>query len=302
MNQIITKQNERYSLQLLSAQRQTYSDAKCLLAFQLVLIGPLAAATAMVSIFVPDWKIIVALWGVIVLVLDLGYFTPKQKRLRESGARIQERFDCEVFNLSWDATRVGGQEPHENVIRQSARYQKIAHTMTPLEDWYSVVVGSLPLPMARLVCQRTNCWWDAEQRRKYASVVGGILLASFLIVLALGVFAKLSVNELILIVLFPMLSTLKQAYQQWSDNREAANRLDILRACAEKSWKAALNGADDRKLENESRALQGEIFDGRKRNPLVFDFLFKRLRDEHEAQMDSGAAHLVAEAEQAMKP
>eukprot|EP01036_Dinobryon_divergens_P057425 gene57425-76672_t len=174
--------------------------------------------------------------------------------------------------------------------------------MTSLEDWYSVVVGSLPMPMARLICQRTNCWWDAEQRRKYASVMGGILLTSFLVVLALGVFAKLSVNELILIVLFPMLSTLKQAYQQWSDNREAANRLDILRACAEKSWKAALSGADDRTLENESRALQGEIFDGRKRNPLVFDFLFKRLRDEHEVQMNSGAAHLVAEAEQAMKP
>jgi hypothetical protein len=142
--------------------------------------------------------------------------------------------------------------------------------MTPLSGWY-----------AELVCQRTNCWWDAEQRRQYAAVVGVILLGSFLVVLLGGFVAKLSVEDLILIVIFPMSSTLKQAYQQWLENREAAGRLDNLRACAEKFWNRALSGSSDQTLEEESRALQGEIFDGRKRNPPVFDFLFKILRDGH---------------------
>src|SRR5439155_7971171 len=94
-----------------------------------------------------------------------------------------------------------------------------------------------------------------------------------------------------------MSSTVKLANQQWIEHRDAADRLDRLRERAERIWKDALADPNKPSLEDDARALQGEIFDGRKRNPLVFDFVFKRLRDSHEAQMNFGAEHLVAEAE-----
>ena len=53
-------------------------------------------------------------------------------------------------------------------------------------------------------------------------------------------------------------------------------------------------------VERDSRALQDEIFDGRKRNPLVFDFVFKQLRADQEAQMNFGAEELVTEAERVL--
>lgn len=297
MNKILNKQNECAALQQLAAQRQTYRDAKRILGLQLLLLGPIAAIVAIASIFHPGLKPYTMLWALGVLILDATFLTPRQKRLREVAARIQERFDCDVLSLKWDSTRVGAPEPHETVIRQAARYQRIAQLMPPLQNWYSVAVGTLPLSWARLVCQRTNCWWDAEQRRRYAAVIGGLLVGSFSMVFVVGVIAKLSVEDLLLIVIFPMAGTLRLAHQQWVENRDAANRLDNLRACAEKSWNAALNGSADYVLEAEARALQGEIFDGRKRNPLVFDFLFKQLRGEHEDQANLAAAQLAAEAE-----
>lgn len=297
MNEITKVQNEKHSLQLLAAQRQLYATAKRLLGLQLVMSGPAAMLAAILGLAMPAAKEFVALWGLTVLVLDAVWFTPRQKRLREAAARVQERFDCDVLRISWDATRVGPPEPAELVLEQASRYEAWASKMSPLTDWYPRIIERLPLSLARLVCQRTNCWWDATQRRRYAVVMAGLLLAAFIAVLWAGLAMRLSVTDLILIVVLPMTSTIRLAYQQWIEHRDAADRLDRLRERADRLWKDALADPSSPKLEAEARSLQGEIFDGRKRNPLVFDFVFKRMRDGHEAQMNFGAAHLVAEAE-----
>lgn len=45
-----------------------------------------------------------------------------------------------------------------------------------------------------------------------------------------------------------------------------------------------------------SRKLQDELFEHRKRSPLIFDFIFKRLRPGKEAQMNYGVDDLVRQA------
>jgi hypothetical protein len=97
-----------------------------------------------------------------------------------------------------------------------------------------------------------------------------------------------------------MSTTLKLVHRHWVDHREAADQLDRLRGHAERAWQLALKNPDDASLESEARSLQGEIFDGRKRNPPVFDFVFRLLRSGNEAQMNLGAAHYVAEAERSL--
>jgi hypothetical protein len=298
MNRIVLIQNEKLCLQLLAAQRQLYADAKRLLGWQMMLGGPAATVAALIGILFPATREFVALWGVAVIALDVLWLTPRQKRLREAGARVQEKFDCHVLGLNWDTTRAGQPEPAELVLEQSTRYATWAAKMTPLTDWYPRDVGQLPVQLARLVCQRTNCWWDAHQRRRYAAVMAGLLLSAFLAVLATGVLAKLSVPSLLLIVGVPMASTLRLAHQQWIEHREAADRLDRLRDRVERVWRDALANPGDPALAQEARALQGEIFDGRKRNPLVFDFVFKLLRNDMEAQMNYGAQQFVLEAKE----
>lgn len=216
----------------------------------------------------------------------------------EAAARVQEKFDCDVLNMKWDSIRVGSPEPNELVLEQATRYTLWAKKMPPLTDWYPRIVGRVTLPLARLICQRTNCWWDAKQRRHYAVAMAGLLLACTIVVFWAGLAVKLKMTELILVVILPMLSTVKVAHQQWTEHREAADGLDRLRERVERVWKDALADANNPGLDDEQRALQGEIFDCRKRNPPVFDFIFKRLRDSQESQMNFGAGHLVSEAEQ----
>lgn len=300
MNEIIKLQNENRALLFLAAQRQIYARAKFLLGWQLILGGPIAALVAVFGILDPNAKGYVAALGATIFFLDTLYLSPAQRRLRESGARVQERFDCDVLALRWDATKVGNPESVEFVHEQAQLYQTWASKMPPLTDWYPRAVQRLPLSLARIVCQRTNCWWDAQQRRSYAGVMAGLLLAGAILVFWAGIVAGLQVSDLLLIVLVPMAPTLKLSHQQWVEHREAADRLDRLREHAERVWRHAIENPADPNLENEARSLQGEIFDGRKRNPPVFDFVFKSLRNRHEAQMNFGAEHFVDEAERCM--
>jgi hypothetical protein len=300
MHQIAKRQNENRCLQLLAAARHLYANAKQLLGLRLALGGPVATILAAVGIAAPGTKPIVALSGLTILALDLVWLTPREKHLREAAARIQERFDCDVLGLSWDTTKVGNPERPELVHEQATRYRRIASAKTPLADWYPRIVDRLPLRLARLVCQRANCEWDGKQRRMYARVIAALLLAAFVGVFLTGVAAHLSAEDLLLAVISPMSSTLRLCYQQWVDHRDAANRLDVLRERAERIWKDALRDPGKPSVESDCRSLQSEIFDGRKRNPLVFEFVFKRLRARHEAQMRFAAKHFVEEAEAAL--
>ena len=164
MHSIARKQNEPRQLRFLAAQRQVYASAKTLMGWQLALSGPFAVAATMVGIFLPDYRAFAVLAGLSVLVIDAVWLTPRQKTLRESGAKIQERFDCDVLAMEWNSVKCGSAEPPEYILDQSEKYAKWAHRMSPLTDWYPASVDKVQLPLARLICQRSNCWWDARAK------------------------------------------------------------------------------------------------------------------------------------------
>jgi len=297
---ISSRQNEERQLQRLAAQRQLYASAKRLLGWQMLLSGPLAAATALLGMLWPETKPYVGLWGFTLLLLDGLWLTPRQRRLRELAALIQEHFDVDVLQLKWNAFKVGSEPPPELVHEQAERYRRRADPLSPLADWYPRIVDTLPLPLARLVCQRANLAWDGGQRRSYAAAVAGVLLAMVLIVLWAALALRLTMSDVLLVVVLPMSASLKIGYQQWTEHRQAADKLDRLRERAERAWREALRQPEAPSVDEDARALQNEIYDARRGNPLVFDFVFKRLRAKHEAQMQFAAEALVAEAQRAL--
>jgi SMODS-associating 4TM effector domain len=300
MHSIANKQNEARQLRYLAAQRQVYASAKTLMGWQLALSGPLAVAAALVGIFLPEYRSFAVLAGLSVLVIDAVWLTPRQKKLRESGAKIQERFDCDVLAMEWNSVKCGSAEPPEYVLEQSANYAKWAHRMSPLTDWYPGLVDKVKLPLARLICQRSNCWWDASQRRLYSRVMASALLVACLAVFMFALAAKLSVQDLILVVLTPLAPTLRLSHQQWKEHHEAAERLDRLRERADGVWLNALKDPHADAVVRDARLLQDEIYEGRRRNPPVFDLIFRRLRSSHEAQMVHAATELVGQAEKSL--
>lgn len=296
MNHIPSLQNAAANLQKLAAQRQLYASAKSVFGWQFLAAGPLAFATGVTAIIKPELKEFVASWGLIVVLADLFWLTPWQKRMRENAAKIQEQFDCEVLSLPWNSLKAGSEPDQELIKEQADAYESERAKMPPLENWYPSNIGNLPLHLGRIICQRSNCWWDSKQRRHYAAWILCIAVALFLIIFVFALNGGLTVGDFILQVVAPMAPVLLFGLRQYCEQRDAASRLDKLKAHAEALWKKSLSNSSD--TDTESRNLQDEIFENRKKGPPVLDFLFKRLRDRYEVQMNYSSAHYVREAEE----
>src|SRR5712691_6890091 len=80
--------------------------------------------------------------------------------------------------------------------------------------------------------------------------------------------------------------------RQFSDHREAATRLDKLKEHSERLWNDALSGKLEPEITAPARLLQDEILENRRKSPLVFDGIYKRLqRDYRNARKAPGFSH-----------
>ena len=295
MNTIPVVQNTEKQIERLRAQRALYSRAKTLLGIHIAFGVPFAVLWSILGIFSPQTKIYAAVWGIGVALLDLAFFTPQQKTLKAKAAKIQEAFDCDVLGLNWRSIHVGSRPDSEEIMEWSS--PRHADPKAKLKDWYPPAVGQLPLPLARAVCQRANCWWDAELRRRYARASIWVVATILAITVITGIIGHFQVEQWILTGVAPLLPVFMLGLRQSIEQRDAADRLDALRRHAEKMWSDILASASDDKITQESRELQDEIFDHRRRNPLIFDWIYSLLRNRQEEQMNRAAADLIEEAQ-----
>ena len=295
---IATEQNSDRQLQRLGAQRQLYSKGKTIFGWQVFVSGPIAVVSAFLVLAFPSLKGVAACWGVLVTLADLFWLTPWQKRVKDEAARVQEAFDCDVLDLPWNGLKAGKRPDAELIKEQSDQYERRPDKMPPVNNWYSPSVSDLPLYIGRIACQRSNCWWDSKQRRRYAVSVIALVFIVLLVVLSLSVGKGFTIEDFVLRIAAPLSPALLLGIRQFSEQMEAAARLDRLKDHSEQLWNDALSGRPEQEMTARSRNLQDEILENRRKSPLVFDRIFKRLRPSYELQMNFGVDELIAEAKQ----
>jgi hypothetical protein len=298
MNAIVSKQAEARAIRQLRAQRYLYSKAKNIVALQTVLaIGvPLLAVVA--GIMQPSLRPIAALTALLVAILDVGVLDPWQKTFKKRAATIKEEFDCEVLDLPWNEFRVGRHPDPEDEHAASKAYLRGAVDPS-LENWYPVIVSEVPLPLGRLICQRSSVRWDSALRRGYVRWLTMGVAVGFATALYVGLLGHLKMEEFVLRVVAPLtpfsLWAIREVYRQ----REAAESLERLKDQIEGLWSRALEGkcapAD---CAMESRLFQDETFERRKTSPVIFDWIYSSRRQKMEDEMTVAAAELVRQAKE----
>lgn len=292
---IIQRQEMPESIELLAAQRNLYSRAKKIIGFQMLLSVPIAVCAAITTIVKPEFKGYVALWGILVVVFDLFVFTPWVKKLRDNAARVQEVFDTKVLGLDWNEISVGKKPEHEMIHEEAQKHGLSDGKIKGLRNWYPVAIDKVPEIFGIIISQRSNVWWDARMRRKYTFSIRVILVGIALGLIGYGLYEKKDMFEFLAYIIAPLASTYVFGYRQMMEHGDAADRLDKLKELSEKIWANAVAGEDVGALKLKCRTLQDQIFDHRKKNPPVFDFLFRWFRDSNEALMNKGAETLVSE-------
>lgn len=124
------------------------------------------------------------------------------------------------------------------------------------------------------------------------------MVTVFLAILVLAVPHGITLENFFIGVLAPLSPAILLGYRQFTEQTETAGRLDALREHSERLWTDALTGHPPVLVTSRSRILQDEIFDSRKKSPLVFDFVFSLMRDSNERLMNHGADHFIAEAKE----
>ena len=296
MNQIPTDQNSQRQLERLAAQRELYSSAKNLHGAQIIFTVIIPVLLAVVTLVDQRFAVIGAIFGVVSFVLDIAIVEPIIKRRKTKAAKIQELFDCAVLKLPKSPLKTVDDIAVEEVLLHYNAHIKIKTNVERIKDWYSPRVAELPLAIARVLCQRTNCWWDSKLRQKYSSFLRAGSIIVFGTIIIIGFIKNLTLIEITLIA-SGLIPFFQFCIKHCNDNLEAARRLDELVIYSRRLWDDALSKTiSDDQLESNSRRLQDEIFEHRSKSPLILDLYYGLFRDDDEVLMNRSSEILVDQA------
>lgn len=292
MAQITDTQNQSSNLKRLVAQSYLYSRAKFYSNVQVVavLIVPIAAAlaTALYDEVHP--------WGALAYLstIPLGeFFFEWLKRLnRERAAAIQEDFDCSVLELPWNEVLAGNRPTEEEVYSAYIRAQPVNEDQ--LKDWYPSVLDSLPLHQARIVCQRSNCRWDAPLRDRFRTLIWFLVTILCVSVVTIGILFGLSTYTLVVDIVVPIAPILVRAIREAKQQKKAADDSQSLQRRLTILLDQTLNGdLAASKAKIQSRELQNKIFWYRSAYPPVPDCIYRGSKQVSEEAMKEAASEIV---------
>lgn len=294
MNEIDKMQLEPRMLDLLRARTLIYRRAKKVQAWGLAISLGFPIAGLIASAMLLSSKPFIAFAALLFSFLEVLAVDRWQRTQLKNAAKLQEDFDCTVLKMEWNSFLVGRRIDPEDVFADACKKLN-EKDEERLMNWYPLAVKELPLYLARLVCQRTNLWYDSTLRKRYRFVLlaGCAMLAAVAGMISLAIDPNMT--TFVLSTLAPMTPVIIWALRESNRQVATCEQLDRLNEEVKKLWDRSRSGAAEAEISVRSRELQDAIFNHRATSPLIFDWVYNLLRKEMEDRMNAGAEHWVNE-------
>ncbi|MGJ7554669.1 S-4TM family putative pore-forming effector [Variovorax sp. RB3P1] len=294
MNEIDEKQVATRMLNLLRARTLIYRRAKNVQAVGLIISLVFPIVGLIVSALLLPSKPFIAFAALMFSFLEVLLLDRWHRAQLKNAAKLQEDFDCTVLQMDWNAFLVGSRIDPEDVFADACKKLTDKEEQR-LINWYPLAVKELPLHLARLVCQRTNLWYDSALRKRYRR----FLLTGCFALVAVAGFTSLVIDHtmttFVLSTLAPMTPVMIWALRECNRQAATCELLDRLNDEVKKLWDRSRSGAKEQEISMRSRELQDAIFNHRASSPLIFDWVYSLLRKKMESRMNAGAEHWVSE-------
>lgn len=272
-NRVREIQNEPFSIDLLSAQRHYYSQAK-LVAYASLLFSVIIVVILSILNRIYPGRIlekIVLAYAFLAFMLS-GLLMNYRNKLQNLAARIQHLFDITLFGLRWDTALCGIEPRVEDVKRGKQKNQK------NLVDWYNDIPDDLPLEAVTLVCLRMNVEYDKSMKQKLSLLIYIIVfLIAIVIVVANN---ERTIWEMVLYTIVPLLPVAKflcDVKRRIDSDKDRLIRLD---AGIDSLMKKAIQ--EGVIVKEELQNINNQIFEHRRTSPLVPDWLYIFFREKEE--------------------
>lgn len=194
MNRINEKQNESKFNEYLKAQRIAYSQCKAYQVFDVisVIMAIVLPVIGMLNNEIVNYLgAFGVLWTVIYLVAE-NY----RKKKTEQGAKIQEQFDTELYEIPWNKILCKEKINSDIQFDLAKEYKG-----NDLSNWYSKEVdSSLSKPIAIVLCQRINFSWELKLRKRYVNFLVILLIAYYGIFFAFFIYKNIGFYDVLLLI------------------------------------------------------------------------------------------------------
>jgi SMODS-associating 4TM effector domain len=287
MHNILSNQNKPENLLRLAAQRQLYKEAKRYVVIQILITVPVTIILSFLKLIPADtlgFDIVgvAAFFGTVISIADylIGQFLVSNYKCK--AAKVQEEFDCDVYEMTWDKISVGSRIPQELVNEYGRKYKEIPGS--PLVDWYPVEIAGLSKEKAIFICQKTNLYYDKSLRNKYiwtTSIVSIIILG---IIITTSLIGNPSLGDFMVRVFAPFLPVLILSLRIVIEHFKSAKALSELHTTV-----SGLPDSTAGPSIPDLRLVQTKIFTSRKDSPLVPDFFYNKKRKKLEDTMHQNA-------------
>lgn len=315
-NRIIERENSNENLDKLYAQRQIYSDGKVIFGIQIVVTVLFTIVLSLVSNFSSDYITTLFSWpkelfksfifiiSATITIIDLEVITPLLNTKRSTAASIQDSFDCSVLSIPDNKIKVSKPDA-ETICKYSKKFIKKSSTedRTYMQNWYyASSLNTIKLPIAMIMCQRTNCWWDNCLREKFIKFIKLISILVFFFIVIISLLNELSLSSFIVNAFSPFFCLLIFTRKQCKENTKSINNSQKLKTHCDNIWLNIINGTiKEDELIDQSRKLQDEIFHSRSTNPLIFDWYYSRYRKEQESYTNYTLDKMINEYNSSIK-
>ena len=273
------KQNEPESLAMLAANGVLYRRAKrvrSLSFFLVILVGILVILALVIENVILSH--IVTLVALTTWFLDQIVLKSWESALKKEAATIQEAFDCFVLNLPWPEHK-GISHPTDDRIKHLVNISKKTPKVNDnLKDWYTPSAAFPDDPvLAKIHCQRMNCWWDMNLRYRWKIGLIAVGCVFFILTILVAVLTETLVAELITLVA-SNLRVLAWGIGEIQAQAAATKHVEGIHLYL------STFSDSNQPLEFNIRSVQDEIFEHRRSNPPVPNWLYWLNRNKQESE------------------
>ena len=165
-NNIVELQNRPGNIKMLKAMRHLYSKVGKLTKYYFIfcVLVPIVISFTKPFISSETYQVLfhsMIAYNLLSLIAGLCLECIIKKE-RVLAAKIQQKFDCDVFELQWNKYAFGTQPTVEEID-----YNAKSSNDEDFINWYDREVYTVDRKLAVIICQRINLTYDVALRKKF---------------------------------------------------------------------------------------------------------------------------------------
>ena len=279
-NNIVELQNRPENIKMLKAMRHLYSKVGKLTKYYFIfcVLFPIVISFAKPFISSEDYQVLfhfMIAYNLLSLMAGL-WLECKIKKERVLAAKIQQQFDCNVFELQWNRYTFGAQPSLED-INSNAKSSNDEDFL----NWYDRDVDIVDRMLAVIICQRINLTYDVALRKKFLCSLTIISIIILIIILGIAFYEDEGLRTTIVFVAVPLIPVIRWFFSTRkanSDNIEKCERIKkIIDDYLEEYRNNGIVFSDIDLCE-----IQNCIYDHRKTAFKIPDFIYNKMRSNQE--------------------